>query len=463
MAHIKPQHISTTNTMSGTEESPRKQQSTSKVIDSLHLQIDALKHELEVQKLSCGDYKKKSSILASKNDSLVDQLANCKHENDMVNALLKRKERRIADLESEFDDISLESESLKHSVKNYKIRCENLQESSASSTAEFERLKISYDALVASQTEYKRHYQEELNKLTSQLDSYKLDSTRAMSDLTAKLENNDRDVDSLLDSLNMKRTSMDNMVVDRNKSILALLSVLAKVAKAHGEECKSILLDNVEIINVLREKTPDIFDKVAERTETTIDVDALLRESALALETSFSSLDTKPPVQDSPRQSTRTVSLQGKKKHRNSMRLSPEASTPELHAQDSLPKQRVSSKGQSSRNSENGHAGLHRLSLKRNSSSQPHGLGLRNASNSRQPLSGLQGNPPQRGTGNFQSRNMSTSGSGATNNHASPNKTNTNNGQNKNSKRRLFHGGNNNSHAGHSDKGLPTRAEETTQ
>ncbi|KAM9922089.1 hypothetical protein OXX80_011972, partial [Metschnikowia pulcherrima] len=148
------------------EESPRKQQSTSRVIDSLHSQIDDLKQEMETLKMSCGDYKKKSTILASKNDSLVDQLANCKHENDMVNALLKRKERRITDLEAEFDDLSSESESLKQSVKNYKIRCDNLQESSASSTAEFERLKISYDALMASQAEYKRHYQDEVSKLS---------------------------------------------------------------------------------------------------------------------------------------------------------------------------------------------------------------------------------------------------------------------------------------------------------
>ncbi|OBA18961.1 hypothetical protein METBIDRAFT_28760, partial [Metschnikowia bicuspidata var. bicuspidata NRRL YB-4993] len=269
------------------EDSPRKQQSTSRVIDSLHSQIDDLKHELEVLRLSCGDYKKKSTILASKNDSLVDQLANCKHENDMVNALLKRKERRIVDLESEFDDLSLESESLKQSVKNYKIRCENLQESSASSTAEHERLKISYDALMASQTEYKRHYQDELNKLTNQLETYRLDSIRDMRDLMEKLEGNDKDVDALLEGLNLKRTSMDNMLVDRNKSILGLLSLLAKVAKTHGEECKSILLDNVDIINVLRHKHPDIFDMVTERSETLIDLDDLIRESAVSLETSF--------------------------------------------------------------------------------------------------------------------------------------------------------------------------------
>ena len=46
------------------------------------------------------------------------------------------------------------------SNKNMKIRCENLQSNSNANIAEFERLKISYDALIASQMEYKNHYQQ---------------------------------------------------------------------------------------------------------------------------------------------------------------------------------------------------------------------------------------------------------------------------------------------------------------
>ncbi|GEQ71939.1 hypothetical protein JCM33374_g5625 [Metschnikowia sp. JCM 33374] len=418
------------------DDSPRKQKSTSKVIDSLHSQIDSLKHEMEVIKISCSDYKKKSNILASKNDSLVDQLANCKHENDMVNALLKRKERRIVDLESEFGDLSSESESAKLAMKNYKIRCENLENSSASSTAEFERLKISYDALMASQHEYKRHYQEELTKLTTQFETFKSDSARAMNDLLSKLDRNDKDVDALLEGLNLKRTSMDNMIVDRNKSILGLLSLLAKVAKTHGEECKSILSDNVDIINVLREKIPEVFEKVDERTETTIDLDDLLRESAVSLETNFVDLDVKASGEIS-RQASRTVSSQGRKKNRNSLRLSPETSISDSQPQTNLPRQRAGSKGQPMRNSnsENGNSGVHRQPSKRNSShGQPHNHNSKNNSTSRQSSNGSQGNP-HRGSNNSHTRSSSNG-----NINTATQKTNNANGQNKNNKRRSLYG-----------------------
>ena len=432
------------------EESPRKQQSTSRVIDSLHSQIDDLKQEMETLKMSCGDYKKKSTILASKNDSLVDQLANCKHENDMVNALLKRKERRITDLEAEFDDLSLESESLKQSVKNYKIRCDNLQESSALSTAEFERLKISYDALMASQAEYKRHYQDEVSKLSKQLESYRQDSAKEMTDIVSKLECNDKDVDALLEGLNSKRTAMDNMLVDRNKSILGLLSLLAKVAKTHGEECKSVLLENVEIINALRGKNPELFEKAAVRNETTIDLDALLRQSSISLDTNFADLDGKPAGELS-RQASRTATQPNKRKNRNSVRLSPEPSIDEHHQPESLPKQRNGSRGPG-RNPENGHSGLHRQSLKRNSSyGQGHGPSLRTSSSGRQPLSGLQ-NSSQRSS--IQQTRVTSSNS--------THKTSANNGPSKNSKRRLFYGGNNHLHVAAGEKILPHRTEEAS-
>ena len=66
------------------DESPVKNKQTSRVIDSLHGEIDDLKTELENVKQTSEDYKKKCAILAKKNDLFVDQLANAKHENESM-------------------------------------------------------------------------------------------------------------------------------------------------------------------------------------------------------------------------------------------------------------------------------------------------------------------------------------------------------------------------------------------
>ncbi|RKP29405.1 hypothetical protein METBISCDRAFT_4587, partial [Metschnikowia bicuspidata] len=265
-------------------EEIKTQKSTSKVIDSLHSQIDELKNELEILKASHNESKKRHTILSSRNDSLVDQLANYKHENEMINALLKRKERRIADLEVEIDLLASESEALKLSVKNYKIRCDNLQESLATSAIELERLKIAYDAIVAAQGEYKRHYLEEIACLTAELANYKEQSAVTLSKFMVRMESNDKDVDVLLDSLASKRKALDCIYVSRNKAVMDYLGQLARAAKLHGEESRSILRDSVDIINVMREKFPEVHEKIQECSETEVDLDALLGESSACVE-----------------------------------------------------------------------------------------------------------------------------------------------------------------------------------
>lgn len=260
-------------------ESPVKLKPTSRVIDSLQTEIDGLKAELENVRLSQSEYKKKHEVLASKHESLVDQLANAKHENDMVNALLKRKERRIADLEDDGDRLSSANDSLRSANTKLKIRCDNLQDLSAERTAEYERMKIAYDALIASQNEYKRHYQAEVARLAQQFEAYKRDSLEGMSELSARLESNDKDMDTLLDGLVQKRKVMDNLYVSRNRSVLELLAMLSRAAKAQGEESRTLVKENISTINLIREKFPDLQDKIAAQAEHQVDLDELLSES----------------------------------------------------------------------------------------------------------------------------------------------------------------------------------------
>lgn len=338
------------------DSSAKPKNPSSRVIDSLHQQIDSLKDEVETLKTSSEDYKKKYTLAAKKNDSIVDQLANTKHENDMINALLKRKERRILDIEDQYNDLTSANDSLQLNNKSMKIRCENLQESSASSTAEFERLKIAYDALIASQVEYKRHYQKELNTLSVQFETYKVENQQRYEALSLKLSNNDKDVDTLLDSLTNKRKTMDNLYVNKNKTILELLTKLAKTAKLHGQESKNTLEDSVSIIQAIVLKHPDLQEKLSKHEKVEIDLDELLTESNDVLSTSFDedvesvvSNDDDTPTrghQKTPSLSRNsTIQTKKRKNKRNSLRFDSKSApdfsminTPTTPTQISLPK-----------------------------------------------------------------------------------------------------------------------------
>lgn len=314
------------------EESPVKNKQTSRVIDSLHGEIDDLKTELENAKQTSEDYKKKCAILSKKNDLFVDQLANAKHENDMINALLKRKERRINDLEDQYNELSSSNSSLQLTTKNLKIRCENLQESSASSTAEYERLKIAYDALIASQVEYKKHYQQEITSLVSQFEAYKADTKDHYTTLSSTLEKNDRDIDALLDGLANKRKTMDNLYVSKNKTVIEHLRRLAVVTKAHGEDSKQLLLENTDTIQKLIAKYPDLQLKLNEHENCQVNLEELLGESTEnAANISFEDETAEPSKPSVTRTNTMT---KRKRNNRNSIRFEPKNTSSDFESLD---------------------------------------------------------------------------------------------------------------------------------
>lgn len=336
------------------DTSPKKHKPTSRVIDSLHSDIDSLKNELESVRSSHDTYKKNLAVASKKNDLFVDQLANAKHENDMINALLKRKERRIIDLEDQYNELSSANESLTLNNKNMKIRCENLQESSSSSIAEYERLKIAYDALIASQIEYKRHYEKELNNLTSEFELYKKQTLENFNNLSAKLTDNDKDIDTLVESLTNKRKTMDNLYVNKNKTVLEFLSKLAKIAKLHGQESKAILQDNVENIKLLVEKYPDLPMKLNSLEDTEIDLESVINESNDTLSNSSfdddTTLTSSPDVLSDASFSNKNlskgnpISMKKRKSKRNSIRFDSKHSSDfnNLHTQSNASRRNVS-------------------------------------------------------------------------------------------------------------------------
>lgn len=341
---------------------------SSRVIDSLHQQIDVLKNDVETHRSSSEDYKKKYTLAAKKNDSIVDQLANTKHENDMINALLKRKERRIADLEEQFNEMAATNESLQMNNKNLRIRCDNLQELSASLTAEYERLRIAYDALVASQAAYKTHYQEEVNRLLQEFARYRTENEQRLDSLAAQVSHNDKDVDTLLDLLTNKRRTMDNLYVSKNRAVLTLVTKLAHTALAHGEEAKGTIQALLDTVRALVEKHPDLAEKVTQYRPAEVDIDALLAEGMDALSCSFEEEeDTSNNTANAPAPTTngshsrtpsisRSNTMQSKrrKNKRNSIRFdkAPDSnSTPPTPTQTTLPKRPNLPSGGGNRNS----------------------------------------------------------------------------------------------------------------
>ncbi|GMF08134.1 unnamed protein product [Ambrosiozyma monospora] len=124
---------------------------TSKVIDGLHSQIDTLSTDLNETKAILAETKQKYSILQRRNETLVEQVSNAKHQAEVSEALLKRKERRVTDLENQLTDALSSNDTMKFESDNLKSRMNKLQEKENTMIAECERLQVAYDAVVSSQ------------------------------------------------------------------------------------------------------------------------------------------------------------------------------------------------------------------------------------------------------------------------------------------------------------------------
>lgn len=254
--------------------------SSSRVIDSLQSTIDKLTDEITTLKQSNQETTKKNQILSQRNESFVDQVANLKHENEMLNAMLKRKDRRIADLEDQHNELSSSIESINFLNKQMKMRCENLATNNDKTMAEYESLKISYDALVTSCNEYKQHYKKEIETISANFEEYKSSNMVKWLELQKLITSNDKDIDTLLDSLGNKKKSMDNIYVHKNTKILQILTTLANLVKTHGQESKQILGDCSETIDYLLNKYPDLSEKLTKHEQVeSIDINSILTES----------------------------------------------------------------------------------------------------------------------------------------------------------------------------------------
>lgn len=104
-----------------------------------------------------------------------------------------------------------------------------------------------------------------------------------------------------------KRKALDNLYVNKNKTILELLTSLAKAAKIHGLDTKSTLEENTVAILSLLEKYPDLQEKILTHEKVEVDLDELISESNETLSNcSFESeatLVNSPELSDSASQS----------------------------------------------------------------------------------------------------------------------------------------------------------------
>ncbi|KAH3680105.1 hypothetical protein WICMUC_000506 [Wickerhamomyces mucosus] len=236
---------------STTNSSPKKT-SSSRVIESLHNEIDQLKLENLKLKNSNDELKKANELITNRRNQLLEQLSNSKHENETINSLLQRKQRRINDLEDSLNDVSNKSDDINMKFQSLKTRCDKLMESESHSTAEYERIKIAYETIVSSQREYREFYSNEIKNLKEKLNNYIELKDSQINKNFGLVNKSDATIFRSLKSITLRSQQIEDQTNLKNK---LLSDSILKLESDYKLETSKL--------DCLYKKSQEIFDRVA--------------------------------------------------------------------------------------------------------------------------------------------------------------------------------------------------------
>lgn len=248
----------------GSVLSPKKTTSSTRVIESLHKEIDELKSEVLKFKSNNEELKKTNELVRKRRDQLMEQLSNSKHENETVNSLLQRKQRRINDLESQLNEITSSNDDLKFKFQSLETRSEKLRQSEASSVSEYERMKIAYETMVTSQKEYREYYSKEIKTLKERLNEFIKNKEEHISRNITLISKSDSTIARSIKSITSKSRALEQLYEDRD---LKLKDRVETISASHH--------DNNNEVSFLLQTSKDLFHEIADKLE--IDKEELLK------------------------------------------------------------------------------------------------------------------------------------------------------------------------------------------
>ncbi|SCU82189.1 LADA_0C03642g1_1 [Lachancea dasiensis] len=168
MANIQNGH-------SPSRESSYGGSSSTRVIEGLHAQIDNLTRtnlELTVQSNNLLSRLETANAAHSKH---LETISTLKHENENLNTMLSRKERRLRDVEEQqthlqrkYEEAASENQSMSSQLQGYTKRETTLGQ-------QLEQVQVQYDALLDGQSRQREKYAREIEELRAGLERFKED------------------------------------------------------------------------------------------------------------------------------------------------------------------------------------------------------------------------------------------------------------------------------------------------
>ncbi|CAI4037367.1 hypothetical protein SMKI_02G2410 [Saccharomyces mikatae IFO 1815] len=216
--------------MANLENSPTKDRnsfsqnaSSSRVIESLHDQIDMLtKTNLQLTTQS-QTLLSKLEVAQSKESKLLENLNLLKNENENLNSIFERKNKKLKELEKNYSELSNNYNEQKEKMAELTKMVKNSSSIEKSCSEQLQNMEVNYNSLLESQNFYRDHYSAEVSKLNEKIGLLELELSNQNFNYGSDTSSNS-DIDLNLNKFNDSVKDLKIMETEKESKLSKIIS-----------------------------------------------------------------------------------------------------------------------------------------------------------------------------------------------------------------------------------------------
>lgn len=162
--------------------------SSTQIIESLYTKVDSLTNTNLQLTLQSQNMLEKLDVAQKKEVKLVENISMYKHQKGNLDTMLRRKLRKISELEEELGSLQMTFSSVKTINKELNDNLIELNEKEAVDKEKVDTLAKDYDTLVQSQDSYRLHFEKTIDQLSQEMQTVKMNY---INKLTQRMQNSD--------------------------------------------------------------------------------------------------------------------------------------------------------------------------------------------------------------------------------------------------------------------------------
>lgn len=210
---------------------------TSKVIAGLQNSIDTLRRELKDQNAKYIEAKKGRDALAKRCDNQTGSMESLKHQNEMLNTMIQRKERQIQDVESKMAVQKSRAQTLEKEHADNEARMIDMEERTAAAENKYNQLQAASDASADGYKRKEAYLKKEFQTLQESIEGV----TKAQEEKYAVEEKWRQDIidklkkeEDLRDQIRKHQVDFETLASKREEKVQEMLAEFKRGIEGHG-------------------------------------------------------------------------------------------------------------------------------------------------------------------------------------------------------------------------------------